>query len=252
MSSALRKSSILDIAQSEGRVSVEELSERFGVAVQTIRRDLAQLAQSGQLERVHGGAVPSTGLRNLDYMRRQKSNADGKSRIGQACAAKIPDGATVFVNIGTTTEAVARELMRHRNLLIVTNSLNSANILAANPEIDIIVAGGSLRRTDGGLLGNLTTQVVDLFKFDFAVISCAAIDDDGDLLDLDLKEVDATRAIIRQSKSTFVVADHTKIGQSAPGKIGSLENAHTLFTDAPLPSALAAKCDRFETRVQLA
>ena len=252
MLSQNRKSEILQLAQSEGTIRVEDLARRFGVAEQTIRRDLAQLSQSGQLERVHGGAVMSSGLGNLDYMQRRNRNTEGKARIGRECAQHIPNGATVFINIGTTTEAVAREMLTHTDLLVVTNSLNTANILAANPNIEIVVAGGSLRRTDGGLLGNLTTQVVDLFKFDFAIISCAGIDGDLDLLDFDFQEVRATKSIIRQSKSTFVVADSSKILRSAPGRIGNLGDADTLFTDAPLPDDLGAKSHALDTSVIVA
>ncbi|MDA7965593.1 DeoR/GlpR family DNA-binding transcription regulator [Ruegeria sp.] len=252
MLSQNRKSEILQLAQSEGTIRVEDLARRFGVAEQTIRRDLAQLSQSGQLERVHGGAVMSSGLGNLDYMQRRNRNTEGKARIGRECARHIPNGATVFINIGTTTEAVAREMLTHTDLLVVTNSLNTANILAANPNIEIVVAGGSLRRTDGGLLGNLTTQVVDLFKFDFAIISCAGIDNDLDLLDFDFQEVRATKSIIRQSKSVFVVADSSKILRSAPGRIGNLDDADTLFTDAPLPDSLDAKSRGLDTSVIVA
>lgn len=244
-----RKSEILSLAQAKGTLKVEELARRFGVAEQTIRRDLMQLADAGQLERVHGGAVLSSGLGNLDYVQRRNRNIDGKRRIGRECARHIPNGSSVFINIGTTTEAVASELMTHLDLLVVTNSLNTANILAANPNIEIVVAGGTLRRTDGGLLGNMTTQFVDLFKFDYAVISCAGIDADGDLLDFDLQEVHATKAIIRQSKSTFVVADQSKIRRSAPGKIGNLAQANALFTDGPLPDEIAQAVQGHDTEV---
>ena len=249
MLSRNRKSEILQIAQSDGTIRVEDLARRFGVAEQTIRRDLAQLSETGQLERVHGGAILSSGIGNLDYVQRKNRNTLGKSRIGRECARHIPKGSTVFINIGTTTEAVARELLTHTDLLVVTNSLNTANILAANPKIEIVVAGGSLRRTDGGLLGNLTTQVVDLFKFDFAIISCAGIDADLDLLDFDFQEVRATKSIIRQSKKTFVVADSSKILRSAPGRIGNLGDADTLFTDAALPQDMDTRLHELETSV---
>lgn len=247
-----RKSEILQIAQSEGEIRVEDLAKRFDVAEQTIRRDLTQLSESGQLERVHGGAVLSAGLGNLDYVQRRKRNTEGKARIGKECARNIPNGATVFINIGTTTEAVAAELLHHKDLLVVTNSLNTANILAANPEIEIMVAGGTLRRTDGGLLGNLTAQVVDLFKFDYAIISCAGIDADFDLLDFDFQEVSATKSIIRQSKSTFVVADSSKMLRSAPGRIGNLSDTDVLFTDAPLPPDMMSNSGNLDTRLTIA
>ncbi|PSL18046.1 DeoR/GlpR family DNA-binding transcription regulator [Shimia abyssi] len=249
MLSQNRKAEILQIAQSEGTIRVEELARRFGVAEQTIRRDLAQLSDAGRLERVHGGAVLSSGLGNLDYVQRRNRNTDGKTQIGRECARHIPNGSSIFINIGTTTEAVAREMLTHTDLLVVTNSLNTANILAANPNIEIVVAGGTLRRTDGGLLGNLTTQVVDLFKFDHAIISCAAIDADCDLLDFDFQEVHATKSIIRQSKSTFVVADSSKILRSAPGRIGNLGDVDALFTDAPLPVDMKHKAAALDTSV---
>lgn len=244
-----RKTEIISIAQSEGTLKVEDLSRRFGVAEQTIRRDLAQLSEAGQLERVHGGAVLSPGLGNLDYVQRRNRNMEGKRRIGRECVRHIPDGSSVFINIGTTTEAVASELMTHRDLLIVTNSLNTANILAANPNIEIVVAGGTLRRADGGLLGNMTTQFVDLFKFDYAIISCAGIDADGDLLDYDLQEVHATKTIMRRSKTAFVVADHSKVLRSAPGKIGNLAEVNALFTDTPLPAELSQIAKETKTDV---
>lgn len=245
----IRSAQILEIAENEGKVLVEDLALRFGVTTQTIRRDLAELSEVGKLERVHGGAVMPSGVDNIDYVHRRELNASGKTRIGRACAQHVPENASVFINIGTTTEAVSRELLSHKNLLVVTNSLNTANILAGNPECDIIVAGGNLRRSDGGLLGNLTTQVVDLFKFDLAIISCAGIDDDGDLLEFDLQEVHATRAILRQAKSTYVVADQTKIGRTAPGKIGNIRSVDKLFTDAPLPNSLADLSKANETEV---
>lgn len=104
---------------------------------------------------------------------------------------------------------------------MVTNSLNTANILAANPHIEIVVAGGTLRRTD------------------------------GDLLDFDLEEVHATKTIMRQSKFAFVVADHSKVLRSAPGKIGNLAEVSALFTDAPLPEALAETAAPLETDIVL-
>lgn len=252
MLSRNRKSEILRIAQVEGTIRVEDLALRFDVAEQTIRRDLTQLSEAGQLERVHGGAVVSSGLGNLDYLQRRNRNIEGKARIGKECARNIPDGSTVFINIGTTTEAVAREMLSHKDLLVVTNSLNTANILAANPDIEVIVAGGTLRRTDGGLLGNLTTQVVDLFKFDHAIISCAGIDTDLDLLDFDVQEVSATKTIIRQSKTTFVVADCFKIPRSAPGRIGNLLDADILFTDTDLPPEIDQKATELDTHIIVA
>lgn len=252
MQNTLRSAEILELARTEGKVYVDQLAQHFDVSTQTIRRDLAELADTGKLERVHGGAILPSGVDNIDYLERKVLNADGKARIGRACADRVPENAAIFINIGTTTEAVSRALQAHKNLLVVTNSLNTANLLAANPDCEIVVAGGNLRRSDGGLLGNYTDQIVELFKFDLAIISCAGIDADGDLLDFDLQEVHATRAVIRQAKSVYVVADQSKIGRSAPGRIGNLAQVDKIFTDAPLPDALAQACLRHETEMVVA
>lgn len=251
MSQSFRQADILEIARAEGKVLVEDLAERFGVTVQTIRRDLTDLAESGHLDRVHGGAVLRSGVSNIGYEDRRGLNEEAKTKIARACAREIPDGASVFLNIGTSTEAVARELLRHNNLMVVTNNINVANILVANANCEIIVAGGVLRRADGGLVGNLTTNIIEQFKFDYAVIGCSAMDLDGDLLDFDFQEVNVSQTIIRQARKTFLVADHSKFQRSAPARIASLSRIHTFFTDLPLAPDLAGHCKEWDTRVVL-
>lgn len=242
MSQTFRHPEILEIARREGKVSVERLAEHFGVTLQTIRRDLSDLADLGRLQRVHGGAILPSGTTNIAYEERRSLNHDGKAAIARACAARIPEEASVFLNIGTTTEAVARELLNHRKLLVVTNNIHVSNILMANPECEIIVTGGSLRRSDGGLVGKVAADTIGAFKFDLAVIGCSAIDGDGDLLDFDIHEVGVSQAVLRQSRRAFLVADHSKFARSAPARIASLAEIDTFFTDGPLPMPLAALC----------
>ena len=174
MASNFRRREILELARKEGNVTVEGLSKRYEVTVQTIRRDLAELTRAGQLERVHGGAVIPSGVVNIVYQQRRRLNARGKNAIAKACAKLIPNGASVFLNIGTSTEAVAQQLLDHENLLVVTNNLNVANILAANASCEIILTAGVLRRSDGGLVGGLTAELIKNFKFDFSILGCSA------------------------------------------------------------------------------
>ncbi len=249
MGQSFRQPQILEIARSEGRVMVEDLAARLGVTVQTIRKDLGELADSGQLERVHGGAVMPSGTTNIAYQQRRILQGPAKAAIARACAAEIPDDASVFLNIGTTTEAVARELVRHRNLLVVTNNMNVANILLVNPDCEIVLAGGSVRRSDGALVGTLTASVIEQFKVDYAVIGCSAMDPDGDLLDFDMQEVGVSQTVLRHARASFLVSDHTKFQRSAPVRIASLAAISTFFTDAPLPADLAQKCAVWRTRV---
>ncbi|SFP18558.1 DeoR/GlpR family DNA-binding transcription regulator [Tranquillimonas alkanivorans] len=251
MSQNFRHSEIIEIARREGRVTVEGLAEHFGVTLQTIRRDLSDLAEEGRLERVHGGAVLPSGTTNIGYEHRRSLNAAAKVDIGRACAARIPEDSSIFLGIGTTTEAVAAELLRHRNLLVVTNNMNVATILSANADAQVIVTGGNLRRSDGGLVGNLTTDTIRRFKFHLAVIGCSAMDDDGDLLDFDVQEVGVNQAILSQARRSFLVADQSKFGRSAPARIGSLSEIDVFFTDAAPPRAVASACRDWGTEIAL-
>ncbi len=249
MSQTFRHPEILEIARKDGKVTVEKLAEHFGVTLQTIRRDLSDLADAGRLDRVHGGAVLPSGTSNIGYEDRRALNADAKRAIARACAAQIPNGISLFLNIGTTTEAVAQELLHHQKLMVVTNNMNVANILAANPDCDIIVTGGQLRRADGGLVGPLASETIRQFKFDIAVIGCSAVDSEGDLLDFDIQEVSVSQAIIRHSRRTFLVADHTKFTRTAPARIGSIERLDAVFTDAQLPDNLEKAFEGWNTQV---
>ncbi|MFK7869630.1 MAG: DeoR/GlpR family DNA-binding transcription regulator [Roseobacter sp.] len=252
MSQTIRHPDILEIAQRQGKVTVEALAEHFGVTLQTIRRDLAELADANKLERVHGGAVLPSGTTNIQYEERRNLNEAAKIAISKACADEIPDGCSIFLNIGTSTEAVARQLLRHRDLMVVTNNLNVANILIQNSGCSIIVTGGSLRRSDGGLIGNVTVEAIRQFKFDVAVIGCSAMDADGDLLDFDVEEVGVSQTIIDQSRKTMLVADHSKLSRSAPVRIASMRSLDTVFTDAPLPPQLGQLCAQWDTDVVVA
>lgn len=252
MSQTFRHPQILEIARREGKVTVDALAEHFGVTLQTIRRDLTDLAEAGRLERVHGGAVLPSGTTNIGYEERRSLNAAGKHAIARACAARIPNGISLFLNIGTSTEAVAKELLHHTNLMVVTNNMNVANILVANPTCDILVTGGQLRRSDGGLIGTLAADTIRQFKFDLAVIGCSALDLDGDLLDFDIREVNVSQTILRQSRQTYLVADHTKFTRTAPARIASLSEVGIHFTDRNIPPGLPPLCESWGTEVVVA
>lgn len=251
MSQTIRHPEILEIARRQGKVTVDGLAEHFGVTLQTIRRDLSDLADSGRLERVHGGAVLPSGTRNIGYETRRDLHSNAKSAIARTCASSIPENSSVFLNIGTSTEAVAMELLLHRNIMVVTNNMNVANILVDNPDCEIVVTGGNLRRADGGLIGNFATETIRQFKFDFAVIGCSALDLNGDMLDYDIEEIGVSRAIIQQSRRTFLVADVSKFTRSAPARIASLADIDTFFTDRPPPAVVTQSCLEWGTNVCL-
>lgn len=234
-----RHEEILAVAKESGKVTVEGLAEKFGVTQQTIRRDLGELCDQGHLNRVHGGAVLPTGVINLAYEERRAMARQEKEDLARDCAENIPNGICLFMNIGTTTEAVARNLTNHRDLVVITNNLNVANILSGTQNNEIIIAGGILRRADGGVVGDVAAEFIRQFRADYAVVGVAAIGGDGTLLDYDYREVAVSRAIIHNARETFLVADSIKFRRHAPFKFGHITEASHFYTDAPPPQPVA-------------
>lgn len=239
---SFRQQEITEIARSHGRVTVDELVERFDVTPQTIRKDLNELCEGKILSRVHGGAVISSGVTNVGYEQRQVIAAEEKALIGLMCAEQIPNGTSLFINLGTTTEAVARALVHHRDLLVITNNLNVANILIHNPTCEVIIAGGVLRRADRGIIGEATVDFINQFKVDCAVIGSSAIDSDGSLLDFDYREVRVAQAILQNARHSYLVADRSKMERTAPARIGHISQVSDFFTDELASSDLAQVC----------
>ncbi|MGJ8610693.1 MAG: DeoR/GlpR family DNA-binding transcription regulator [Octadecabacter sp.] len=227
----IRHIEILERARRHGNVTVDGLAAAFDVTLQTIRRDLSDLAGQGRLERVHGGAVLPSGLTNIGYEERRRLNDDAKAQIGLACATQIMNGSSLFLGIGTTCEAVARALIHHDGLLVMTNNLNAVPILSANPSCRVLVTGGNLRPSDAGLVGAQTAASVRQFKFDLAVIGCSAMDLRGDVFDYDLDEVIVSQTVIEHSAATALVADASKFARKAPARVASLGDLSFFVTD---------------------
>lgn len=226
-----RHHSILDLARHHGKVSVEDLAQRFEVTPQTIRKDLNELCDRKLLARVHGGAMISSGAENVGYDARRGFAAEGKADIARAVAALVPEHASVFIAIGTTTGAVARELLQHAGLLVVTNDLMVANMMRPYPNIEVVIAGGVVRRADGGVVGEATVEFVRQYRVDHAIIGASAIDPDGMLLDYDYREVKVTQAVMQSARSTILAADATKFERAAPVCVGDLRQVGTFVTD---------------------
>jgi DeoR family glycerol-3-phosphate regulon repressor len=226
-----RQTEIVAIAKASGRVLVEELASRFSVTPQTIRRDLNDLCNAQVLSRIHGGATFPSGTENVQYEARRQIAAPEKQAIGIAAAGLIPNGASLFINIGTTTEAVGEALTNHQELMVITNNINVANRLRVFPAIEVVIAGGVVRGSDGGIVGEAAVDFIRQFKVDYAVIGASAIDPDGALLDYDFREVKVAQAIIANARHVILVADSTKFERTAPVRIGQISQVHTFITD---------------------
>lgn len=235
-----RQSEILALARASGRVGVEDLARRFEVSPQTVRKDLNELCDKRVLQRVHGGAVVASSVANLAYEARRFVAAEAKRAIGAAAAELVPPGSSLFVTIGTTTEEVARALARRGEYLVITNNLNVAMELHREERVEVVVAGGAVRKADGAVIGSAAIDLIRQFKVDFAVIGVSAIDADGALLDYDYREVMVSQAIIENAREVILVADHTKFARSAAVRIGHLSQIDMFVTDR-LPDEAARK-----------
>ena len=235
-----RHEAILQIIRSEVFVDVETLAARLGVTPQTIRRDVKLLAKQGLVRRYHGGASLPASTENIDYATRSVLNLEGKRRIAAHAAAYVPDRASLIINLGTTTEEVARVLTARSGLRVITNNTNIAAILGRTPENQVVVAGGVVRARDLGITGEPTIDCIRQFKVDLAIVGISGIDDDGTLRDFDLEEVQVSRAIMHQARCIMLVADHTKFGRHALVRLGHLSDVDVLITDCPPPEPVAS------------
>jgi len=245
----LRRQEILAIARSQGRVSVDELAGRFEVTPQTIRKDLNELCEQRVLSRIHGGAVIASGVENVGYEARRFIAQEEKKAIGAAAAALIPNNSSLFMNIGTTTEEVARALLDHEGMLVITNNIHVANLLYHHPRIEVIIAGGAVRRTDGGIVGSAAVDFIRQFKVDHAVIGASAIDEEGALLDFDYREVRVSQAIIGNARQVILVSDRLKFERTAPVRIGHISQIDVFVTDQIVSGPVADLCRAHGVRI---
>ncbi len=232
-----RQQALLDEVRARGAVSVERLAQRLDVTMQTVRRDVQRLADAGLLLRFHGGvSLPREAPSVAAWKERQAVQADAKARIARSVAAAIPDGSTLMMGVGTTVEAVARELLHKKGLQVITDNLHVAGLLSEHPDCKVHVAGGMLRGRDSALEGDSTVAYLQQFKVDICLITALGIDPDGTLRDRDLRELPAAQTMMAQARETWLVADASKFSQPALAKVGHLKEMKRVFTEA-LPRA---------------
>lgn len=236
-----RQKEILQTVGETGYATLETLSQRFDVSVQSIRRDIIQLDKLRLLQRFHGGAGPMDATVRLGYAEKTMRAAAAKEMIGFAAARLVPEGSAVFLDVGTTVEAVAAALKdMNIRLHAFTNSLACAMLLAADPKIQLHVFGGSLRGADGSLVGATTLAGIELIHFDYAFIGFSGFAPDGSALDYDLEKIAVKQAAMRRSGRSVLVGDRSKFDRKAVATIGTPGEFSHLVTDANPPDFLAA------------
>lgn len=227
----IRRQKILEILNEEGKLSVAELSRTMGTTPVTIRSDLTALEQAGHLIRVQGGAVPAVKKRTAAAA--ATANVQEKKRIAEAMANMLRDGDTLFINSGTTTEFVASALEVRSNLNIVTNSLSVATLLGEIPSFRVILLGGEINAQHGFTYGADALSQLEKYKADWAILSVDGISTSCGITTHHAEEAVIDRMMIANAKSTWIVADHTKIGNAGFARVrDSLEDVGVVTTEA--------------------
>lgn len=237
---ALRQDKILRFLQEEEFVSIEDMAGRLSVTSQTVRRDLIELEENGNLLRTHGGARVIPHILAGVHRRRRAVRVPEKARIARTVAELIPDGASIFLDTGTACEAVASALAVRSGLKVVTYSLRCAALLNEHDGFVVAVPGGFARAIDGAILDPEAADFVRRFRFDFAIIAVSGIDENGHLCDDDPAEVAIVSAAMAQARHTILAVGNDTFGKTALVPLATLHDVDTVVTDMPLEAPYAA------------
>ncbi|SEQ82924.1 DeoR/GlpR family DNA-binding transcription regulator [Thalassovita taeanensis] len=246
-----RQFQILERVQAEGYGAIDAFAAEFAVSTQTIRRDVNALCETGELRRVRGGVEPMPASQNQLYASRQILNAGAKRLIAEGVRPQIADGATLAISIGTTPAIVARSLGDLEDLTILTNNLNIAMWACERPGWSVRVPGGPLRAGDRDILGPEALSFFNRYQVDVGLFGVGGVASDGTLLDFTEDEVGARMAILRNSRRSFLVLDHSKFGRVAHVRGGHIGDVSDIFCDRALPVEIAQIVAPGESRFTL-
>ena len=227
-----RSDQIVSLVNKQGSVTVQELSDRFGVSVATIRRDLEALDGQGRIRRTHGGAVRAARApQEAPMLQRVQEQSAEKARIGEAAAELIRPGETIFLGSGTTVIEIARRLPADIALTVITNSLPVINELATRPGIELIIIGGMLRKTELSMVGHVAEQAVREFRADRAFLGMYAIDTERGFTNDYPPEIMTDRAILGIARQVVIVADHSKFCRASSMLVAPVTAASLIITN---------------------
>ena len=246
-----RHSDILKILEAEGTVTIAALAQQLGVSLETVRRDVKPLTETGAVTRVHGAVGLAGQIGEAPFQRRMRENAEAKKAIAKALAATIRDGESIMFDTGTTTSYVARELMGHRRLTVVTNSSDIARTLATVNGNRVYMAGGELRSDSGAAFGKSALDFIARFTVHHAVISAGAVDATG-VMDYALEEAEFARLVLSRGERRVVVTDHAKFGRRGLISVADFTDVGEIVTDRPPAPEIAAALEAAGTALTLA
>lgn len=246
-----RHGEILKLLELQGSASIAAMARQLGVSTETIRRDLRPLVEAGSVLRMHGAVGLAGQLGEAPFERRMRENAAAKKAIAHHVASTIRDGDTVMLDTGTTTSFLARALIGHRRLTVVTNSSDIARTLATVNGNRVYMAGGELRSDSGAAFGSSAVDFASRFFVQHAIISAGTIDETG-VMDFDLHEAEFARMVLSQGQRRLVVCDASKFGARGFVQVCDLLGFTELVTDQPPSASLGAALSKAEVKVTVA
>jgi DeoR/GlpR family transcriptional regulator of sugar metabolism len=237
-----RLDQILALLESQGRVSVAELGERFGVSAVTIRNDLATLEQQGRLRRTYGGAVPSPNPSSEPpaFAQRKELHRNEKERIGLAAAALVRDGDSIALDASTTAWQIARHLKDRRELTVVTNGLFIALEFLDSPDVTVIMPGGALRAASASLVGDQGACILERYHVQRGFFGAGGFTLEEGLTDTNQYEVELKQRMVERSKEVTAVVDSSKWGQVTFAALASVDQLDRVIADDAAPSDMVA------------
>ncbi len=248
-----RLDQIVTLLQENGRVSVADLSDHFGVSAVTIRNDLTSLQQQGLLVRTHGGAVTRSDL-NMEppaFTLRKELHRAEKERIGQAAAALIRDGDSVALDASTTAWQIARHLKDRQELTIVTNGLFIALEFLDSPAVTVVMPGGALRTASASLVGDEGACILERYHVQKGFFGAGGFTLEEGLTDTNQYEVELKQRMVERSKEVIAIVDSSKWGQVAFASLASLEQLDQVIADHAAPAEMVTALRQRGTLVTL-
>lgn len=226
-----RRSEIAEMVGRTGQITVEALAAAFGVSLETIRRDLGKLAETGALQKIHGGAKPLRLHAEGSFDERMAEDADAKGRIARKLAAIVAPGDTIFVDTGSTTLICAEELAKVDRLTVITNSVRVAQVIDRSSENKVYLLGGAFSGDNAETAGPLVIEQIGRFRADRAILTVAALDADAGAMDSDFDEAQVARAMMANAHQTVVLAHASKLGRRAAFQICRLDEVDVFVCD---------------------
>lgn len=244
-----RQSAILKAVTARGSCTVTELARELEVSGETIRRDIRVMAREGLVRKVHGGVSMPDQLRESSFRQRLLENAEAKQTIARLAATQVHNGDSLMMDTGSTTAYVARELVDHHDLMLITNCTEIARILARGNGNRVFLVGGELRGDDGALFGGEAVRFVERFRARVALLSIGGIDLNSGFMDFHPEEAEFSQAVIAQASRVIVAADHSKFGRQAAVKVCDWSEVDALITDQPPPPSFAKQLTEAEVEI---